>query len=182
MPEDPPADPKTTFLRAHGLLHPHAEKVRDELFHSRPFFDPRDLLQVRYEMLRRHRVDGLSIPKVVARFGVSRPTFYHVEAAYHAYGLPGLVPLKRGPKGPRRCTPEILAFVRSRRRDDPQLSWGTLLREIAHQFGGAPLHRRTVERGLAREAKKGRRRTTRRKRPHSRPRSSRRTKLFETPR
>lgn len=177
MSEDPPPDPKTTFLRARGLLHPHAEKVRDELFHSRPFFDPRDLLQVRYEMLRRHRVDGLSIPKVVERFGVSRPTFYHVEAAYHARGLPGLVPQKRGPKGPRRCTPEIVAYARSRRKEDPQLSWDTLLREIAHQFGGEPLHRRTVERGLAREVKKGRRRTARRKRQRAPPPSSRSTKL-----
>jgi transposase len=176
MSEDPPPDPKTTFLRAWGLLHPHAEKVRDELFHSRPFFDPRDLLQVRYEMLRRHRVDGLSIPKVVERFGVSRPTFYHVEAAYHARGLPGLVPQKRGPKGPRRCTPEIVAYARSRRQEDPLLSWETLLQEIVQQFGGEPLHRRTVERGLAREAKKGRRRTARRKRQRSRPPSSRSTK------
>ncbi len=182
MPEDPPPDPKTAFLRARGLLHPHAEKVRDELFRSRPFFDPRDLLQVRYEMLRRHRVDGLSIPKVVERFGVSRPTFYHVEAAYHTHGLPGLVPQKRGPKGPRRCTPEIVAYARSRRREDPRLSWDDLLREIGHQFGGAPLHRRTVERGLAREVKKGRRRASRAKRRRVSPLSSRSTKRSGKPR
>ena len=182
MPKDPSDDPKTAFLRARGLLHPHAEKVRDELFHSRPFFDPRDLLQVRYEMLRRRRVDGLSIPRVAERFGVSRPTFYHVETAYHARGLPGLIPLKRGPRGPRRCTPEIVAFARSRRQEDPQLSWDELLREIAHRFGGEPLHRRTVERGLARERKKGRRRTARRERPRSRPPSSRSMKPSGTSR
>jgi hypothetical protein len=51
-----------------------------------------------------------------------------------------------------------------------------LQREIVLQFGGDPLHRRTVERGLAREVKKGRRRSERQKR--SRRRSSRRTKPF----
>ena len=48
-----PADAKTRSLKEHGCLNPHAERVRDELFLSNPFFDPRDLLQVRYEMLRR---------------------------------------------------------------------------------------------------------------------------------
>ena len=55
-----PQDPKTEHLRSRGLLHPHPEKVKDELFHSGPFFDPHDLLQVRYEMLRRRRVEKLS--------------------------------------------------------------------------------------------------------------------------
>jgi len=163
MPTDPPQDPKTEHLRSRGLLHPHPEKVKDELFHSGPFFDPRDLLQVRYEMLRRRRVDKLSIPKVADRFGVSRPTFYHVGAAYQAHGLPGLVPQKRGPKGPRRCTPEIVSYARSRLQEDPRLAWKVLLREVSERFR-ATLHRRTLERGLARTGKKGRRRNLPRRR------------------
>ena len=46
-----PADAKTRSLKQHGCLNPHAERVRDELFLSNAFFDPRDLVQVRYEML-----------------------------------------------------------------------------------------------------------------------------------
>lgn len=181
MPPDPPQDPKVEHLRLRGLLHPHPEKVRDELFRSGPFFDARDLLQVRYEMLRRRRVDKLSIPKVADRFGVSRPTFYHVEAAYEAHGLPGLVPQKRGPKGPHRCTSEIVAYARSRFQEDPRLSWEVLLQEVSRKFR-ATLHRRTLERGLAREGKKGRRRNPPRKRS-PRPSTSRRsTKNSERPR
>ena len=47
-----PADAKNRALKEHGCLNPHAETVRDELFVSNAFFDPRDLLQVKYEMLR----------------------------------------------------------------------------------------------------------------------------------
>ena len=69
-----PADAKTRSLKEHGCLNPNAERVRDELFLSNPFFDPRDLLQVRYEMLRRVREDGVPVSRAAASFGVSRPT------------------------------------------------------------------------------------------------------------
>lgn len=176
MPPDASQDPKIEHLRSRGLLHPHPERVRDELFRSGPFFDPRDLLQVRYEMLRRRRVDHLIIPKVVAQFGVSRPTFYHVEAAYAAHGLPGLVPQKRGPKGPHRCTPDIVSFAQGRLRGDPHLAWEVLLSEISTKFQ-VVLHRRTLERGLARARKKGRRRRLAEGHPLSSSPSRRSTKL-----
>ena len=56
-----PADAKTRSLKEHGCLNPHAETVRDELFLSNAFFDTRDLLQVKYEMLRRVREDGMPV-------------------------------------------------------------------------------------------------------------------------
>src|ERR1700677_699095 len=43
---------KTEALRQHGSLNPHPEAVRHELFQSSEFFDPADLVQVKYEMLR----------------------------------------------------------------------------------------------------------------------------------
>ncbi len=83
-----PADAKTRSLKEHGCLNPHAETVRDELFLSNGFFDPRDLLQVRYEMLRRVREDGVPVSHAAASFGVSRPTWYQAQRAYEAGGLP----------------------------------------------------------------------------------------------
>ena len=66
-----PPDAKTQALREAGALHPHPEAVRDDAFVSHPFFDPRDRVQVKYEMLRRHQVDGRPVTEVAARFGVS---------------------------------------------------------------------------------------------------------------
>ncbi len=75
MPKPPRHDPKSQALARDGALNPHPEAVRDPLFIGNPFFDPRDLVQVRYEMVRRHD-EGMSISDVASSFGVSRPTFY----------------------------------------------------------------------------------------------------------
>ena len=92
-------DPKAEALRAQGALHPHPETIRDPLFGSHEFFDARDLVQVKYEMLRRVDVDGHPVSRTTDAFGCSRPTFYQAQTAFNAHGLPGLVPRKRGPRG-----------------------------------------------------------------------------------
>lgn len=84
-------DPKADALREHGCLHPSPEKVVDELFASGAFFDARDLVQVKYEMLRRVRVDGNSVSDSAARFGLSRPSYYQAQAAFDAGGLQALL-------------------------------------------------------------------------------------------
>ena len=75
-------DQKLLELKNTGTLNPHPAAVSDTLFRENLFFDSKDLLQVRYEMLRRHRVDGSSVVEVASVFGVSRPTFYQAEAAF----------------------------------------------------------------------------------------------------
>ncbi len=56
------SDEKLRILRQSHTLHPHADQVRDPLFTTgSAFFDPRDLVQVKYELLRRVRVDGESV-------------------------------------------------------------------------------------------------------------------------
>ncbi len=77
-------------------MHPHPEAVRDDVFRSHPFFDPRDRVEVKYERVRRHQVDGRPVTEVAARFGVSRQTFYQTAALFEAHGIPGLVPKRPG--------------------------------------------------------------------------------------
>ncbi len=169
MPAQKRPDPKEEQLRRRGVLNANPEKVRDELFTTTSFFDPRDLAQVRYEMLRRHLVDKLPVTESVKRFGFSRPTFYQLTDAYEREGIPGLIPRKPGPKGPRRCTPEIVEFVQKRRAESPGVTMDQLLEEVASRFG-RKIHRRTLERGLARGGKGGRRI----RRPRSRGKARRR--------
>ena len=90
MPQ--PLDSKAESLRQQGALNPHPQRVADPVFLRGEFFDPRDLVQVKYEMLRRVRVEGASITQVVSAFGFSRPVFYQAQALYHSAGLPGLIP------------------------------------------------------------------------------------------
>jgi hypothetical protein len=68
--------------RRHLRLRP--QRIADADFGQSGFFDPNDVVQVKYEMLRRHRVDGLPVTAVAALFGVSRQTFYAVARAFDA--------------------------------------------------------------------------------------------------
>jgi transposase len=148
-------DLKADALRAHGALHPHPQDVLDPLFGSHEFFDARDLVQVKYEMVRRVEVDGHSVAQTTDAFGCSRPTFYQAQTAFKAQGLPGLVPRKRGPRGAHKLDDTVMAFVRALRTDDPTLSTPALLDQIRRRFGRA-VHRRTLERAFRREEKKRR--------------------------
>ncbi len=58
---NPPRDSKGRALGKHGTLHTRPEQVRDPLFQHSEFFDPRDLVLVKYEMLRRVRIEGMGV-------------------------------------------------------------------------------------------------------------------------
>src|SRR5215469_2515556 len=106
-------DPKLLELKRTATLNPHPNAVSDALFRENPFFDSKDLLQVRYEMLRRHRVEGASVVRVVSGFGVSRPTFYQAQTAFEHSGLSGLMPKPRGPKQGHKLSSAIIEQVRT---------------------------------------------------------------------
>lgn len=136
---------KIRNLTQAGLLNPAPEQVNSPLFGKHPdFFDAHDKLQVRYEMLRAHLVDGKSVVEICAHFGVSRQTFYILQEKFLEEGSPGLLPKKPGPKGPVKLRPKVLAFVRERIESRRDLSATQLLSEIEEKFA-VSLHRRTIE-------------------------------------
>lgn len=147
------SDPKVDTLRQQGCVHPHPEKVSDELFAGDEFFDPRDLLQVKYEMLRRVRIDGYSVSQSASRFGLSRPSYYHAQKAYETGGLPALLPKKPGPRRAHKLSVEVLAALREALAAEPGLRPAQLVRLIEERFG-LSVHRRSIERALARQEKK----------------------------
>ena len=153
MARTPKPDPKLVALAASGTVNPHAQDVQDPTFIDSDFFDARDLVQVRYEMLRRVRTEGQTIADIATRFGVSRPTFYKVQADFNRDGLAGLLPVKRGPHGPHKVTDEVLAFIEAAITVEEGLDAQVLVERIAQHFG-VTVHRRTVERALARRKKK----------------------------
>lgn len=145
-------DPKGKALRAHGTLHARSGAVTDPLFRSDGFFDPRDLLQVKYEMLRRVRIDRAPIRSTSEAFGLSRPTFYQAQTTFERAGLVGLLPAKRGPRGAHKLSAEVMAFVDSELRSDPSLRPAELARRIRARFK-LRVHPRSVERARARSKK-----------------------------
>ena len=92
-----PEDPKVAALRESRCLNPHPEQVTDEAFLAEEFFDARDAVQVKYEMVRRVSVDGAPVTATAAAFGYSWPSCYQAAVALAESGLDGLVPPSPGP-------------------------------------------------------------------------------------
>jgi transposase-like protein len=146
-------DPKDLALRQQGSLNPHPDQVTDELFRTNDFFDARDLVQVKYEMLRRVQNDGQTVSRSATDFGFSRPSFYQAQAAFQQGGLPALMPHKRGPREAHKLTPEVLAFVRQARQQDSSLRPADLAERVRDQYS-ITVHPRSIERALVRSQKK----------------------------
>lgn len=125
-----------------GLLHPRPEAVSAPLFDGRePFFLALDKVQVKYEMLRVHVLDGLSASAVAEQHGYSRAAFYLITAAFDEAGMLGLLDEPRGRRGPLKLTPQVLEFLASA---DRSLSGAQLVAQVERRFG-LRLHRRTID-------------------------------------
>ena len=144
-----PEDPKVAALREARALNPRPDAVTDEAFLAEEFLDARDLVQVKYEMVRRVRAEGQPVSVAAAAFGFSRPSWYAAAEALDAEGLPGLLPERPGPRRAHKLTDEIVAFVRGQLDADASLRPGDLVEVIAQRFG-VRVHPRSIERAIAR--------------------------------
>jgi transposase len=126
------------------------------LFQHSDFFDPRDLLQVKYEMLRQVRTENQVISQAALAFGFSRPSFYQAQAGFEQGGLPGLLPQKRGPRHAHKLTAGVMKFLAQARAAELSLSTPELAQRVEERFG-VRVHPRTIERRLRRQEKKPRR-------------------------
>ena len=142
-------DGKVQDLARSRTLNPRPEAVVDEAFRSSEFFDARDLVQVKYEMVRRVEADRLAVVAAAGAFGFSRQSYYTAARALADEGLAGLVPARPGPRGAHKLTDEVLEHLEELRATDPQLGAAELAAAVAERFG-VTVHRRSVERALAR--------------------------------
>lgn len=147
------ADPKFDALRERGAFNPRPGRVTDELFRQSEFFDPRDLPQVKYEMIRRVQQEGVTVARAAETFGFSRPSFYEAQAAFAGAGLTGLLPKKRGPRGAHKLNADVMGFIEEVRTKDVSASAAAIVLLVKERFD-IDVHPRSVERALARQEKK----------------------------
>ena len=155
MARQPPHG-KARELGRSRTLNPRPEAVSEEAFASSEFFDARDLVQVKYEMVRRVEADGASVSAAAGAFGFSRQSYYSAARALADGGLAGLVPAKPGPRGAHKLTDQVLEHLEGLREADPGVGAAELAAAVAERFA-VTVHRRSVERALARReaAKRG---------------------------
>jgi transposase len=152
----PPKLKKIEVLRSCGALNRNPRKVRHLLFAEHVFFDPRDLVQLKYEAIRAVDVDGCSFAQASIDFGLSRPTIYQAQENFRQEGLGGLLPQKRGPKKARKLTPAVFLYLEELVGTEPHLKATALAARIRKRFG-LVLHPRTVEKALAKKKGAGHR-------------------------
>src|SRR6516162_9786953 len=140
-------DGKDAALAASRTLNSDPQKVTDPAFTAGGFFDPADLLQVKYEMVRQVEVDGVPVSAAADAFGFARQSVYNARAALAAGGLAALIPAKPGPKGGHKLTGPVLDLL----EQDPRLSSGELAGQAAQRFG-IQVHPRSVRRALDRRS------------------------------
>jgi len=146
---------KLEALCRNGTLNPQADGVTHELFQDSDFFDARDLVQIKYEMLRRVEIEKDSVTQTAPAFGFSRPSFYQAQSAFAQTGMAGLIPQKRGPRQAHKLTTEVLEFIEQCRAEEPSRRSEELAQRVQERFG-VRVHPRTIERALARRQKKRR--------------------------
>ncbi len=153
MPEDNQSEAKIKKLKQQANLNPGADHVSDPLFSDDTFFDPQDLLQVKYEMLRRVQMEGKPVTQTVADFGFSRRAFYQIKSAFNQGGLTGLLQKKRGPQRRYKLTDTVMDFLKGRLLEKENLASEVLVEEVAERFG-VKVHKRTIEKALSGRKKK----------------------------
>jgi|SRR5438445_6886808 len=152
--ETPPAS-KRQALQASGTFNPRHARVRHRLFQGSDFFDPQDLLQLKYESLRARQADQYSLARAANEFGLSRPTLYQAQTHFQAQGLEGLLPGKRGPRKAHKLTPEVRQYLEKLSTDKPELHARQLAARLRQRFK-VKVHPRTLEKALKSKAKRGR--------------------------
>lgn len=145
-------DTKQERLRQLGVLNQNPQQVQAPWFQGNEFFDPCDLIQAKYEMIRYVQVEGASKAEAAALFGLSRPTFYQAEAAFAREGVAGLKPKSRGPRSAHKLTSEVMEFIERRLVKDGAIHARALAREIKGSLG-LSIHPRSIERAIARKKK-----------------------------
>jgi len=144
---------KEQVLCQQGILNPHPERVKDEFFAQHAFFDARDLVQVRYEMVRRVLVEGQPVGKTAAAFGYSRVTLYQLRKRFQAEGMAGLLPRAKGPRRAHKLGEEIVRYIEERLERETEMRMADLPARVEAEFG-VRVHGRSIERALARQRKK----------------------------
>ena len=143
--------PKQDILVENGTFNRNHAKVTEHRFIDDDFYDPQDLAQVKYEMLRTVRESERSIEETAGRFGFSRSGFYKTKSAFESEGLSAFVSNKTGPQDAWKLTKEYRRFIDGYLLENPGAS-SEEIATILKVERGLDISKRTVERYRSRKS------------------------------
>jgi len=139
---------KTVIMKEHGSFNKRYMEVTTQHFQQGIFFDPRDIVQVKYEMLRSVESGETTVTEAARQFGFSREAFYKNKAAYDKGGIQALAPQKPGPKQAHKLLPEGTVFIDNYIREHPDAHAAEITERLREALG-ISVHKRTIERYLS---------------------------------
>jgi transposase len=138
---------KDATLKEIGCFNNNHDNVTAGIFASNPFFDKRDIVQVKYEMIRAASNGEGSITEIAGRHGFSRKSYYQTSKAFEFGGLYALAPQKKGPKRPSKLNPEVTAFINAFIEGRKNAKSSEIAAALESEKG-VKLHPRTIYRHL----------------------------------
>lgn len=141
---------KVKSLIENGSFNKNASAVSNPAFMNNPYFDPQDLVQVKYEMLRSVKSDGLNVSDASRQYGFSRTAYYKIEKRFYEAGVEGLCPQKTGPKSPAKITTDIIELATQLKTERPGITNDELVREIEARTG-VSMHKRSLQRAQSKK-------------------------------
>ena len=148
---------KEAFLKANHTFNFRNDKVIASRFIESDLYASRDLLQVRYELVRSIEEGDIALDEVPDKYGVSSVTAKRYVRSFKEGGMIALVPEQKGPKGPSSLDDEALRFIDSYIAEHPKAS-GRKVHEALESERHLGISKRTVERYLSSKKAKGGRR------------------------
>jgi transposase len=141
---------KKDILLENGTYNKNYKNVKAAKFHDDQFFDPMDIAQVKYEMLKEVEQNGITITDAADNYGFSRTAYYNIKDAFSAQGIKGLIPEKPGPKSPHKLTPAYQERIDEWVSENPGISSNEIA-ALINQDGIININKRTVERYRAKK-------------------------------
>lgn len=153
MPKKTFVDSKLKILEENGSFNKSADKVKDPIFQNNPFFDAKDIVQVKYEMLRAVKKDQQPVMQIAKTFGFSRVSYYKTLNDFRNNGMEGILPKKRGPQKAHKLTSEIMEYIYEKTTQNPRITKKELVK-ILETDKGIKIHKRTLEKNFVGGKKK----------------------------
>jgi len=141
---------KKDILMENGTFNKNYKNVKAAKFINDQFYDPMDIAQVKYEMLKEVEQNGITITDAADNYGFSRTAYYNIKDAFSSQGIKGLIPEKSGPKSPHKLTQTYQERIDEWVAGNPGISSNDIA-ALINQDGTIQINKRTVERYRAKK-------------------------------
>lgn len=137
-------DKKETLL-GNGSFNKNYSKVKKAKFLEDSFYDPMDIIQIKYELIQDAKDARGGIEKITSDYGYTRASYYLIKAAFEKGGLAALAPGKTGPKTPYKLTLERQEHIERYISENPSANSAEVVADLLGSKG-IKISKRTVER------------------------------------